>query len=618
MLRPVSDADRERDLRRLERDRRRREQGRPTYFDEVGTTFAADLPSQPTRVLDRERLRAQTTDSGAVQEGLRRESLEEGQFSLADSTIAPPADVSEVEIPRRRLAVSGAIFGLATALSRVLGLVREVVATYYFGASGKINAFTVAFQLPNLFRALVADAALSSSFVPVFTDLLEKDKKRAWRVASTLFWLLLLGLTALTAIFLLVAPWVIGIFGNPGHDRALAVGLSRVLFPIVALLGVSGIVVGILNSYDHFTVPALSPVFWNIAIIVGIAIGVPQAQTMSTKLYVYAFSILAATVIQVLLPVPWLRGFSGDGRLRMVLDWRDPAVKRVFVLMVPVTLGLGLINVNAVIDVFFASRYIDANLAPTAIQKAFLVYMLPQGMFSVAIATVLFPTLSRFASRGDMTGFRETVSNGLRQIAFLLIPAAVVSAVLAEPIIRILFQRGKFLPPQTPVVAAVLAAFSAGLVFNGAMLMLNRAFFSLQSNWVPTIVALGNLFLNAILDALLYHVGAWGIALSTAICNVAGTAALLVLLRSRLGRFDGGRIAVTVVKVSLASAAVAAVAWFVWHPLDSALGRSFPAQVVTLGLALTASVGIYLAACKALKVREMDVLLSLRSRLRRA
>jgi putative peptidoglycan lipid II flippase len=592
----MSDADRERDLRRLERDRRRRESGRATYFDQSGTSFAAgDLPTQETLVL-------------------RPESFDEGEFSPAEQVIEPPVEASAD--PGRRLAVSGAIFGLATALSRVLGLVREVVATYYFGASGKINAFTVAFQLPNLFRALVADAALSSAFVPVFTDLLEKDKKRAWRVASTLFWLMLLGLTALTAIFILVAPWVIGIFGNPGHDRALAVGLSRVLFPIVALLGVSGIVVGILNSYEHFTVPALSPVFWNIAIIVGIAIGVPQAQTMDTKLYVYAVSILVATLIQVFLPMPWLRG--RDGSLRLVLDWRDPAVKRVFVLMVPVTLGLGLINVNAVIDVFFASRYIDANLAPTAIQKAFLVYMLPQGMFSVAIATVLFPSLSRFASRGDMASFRETVSSGLRQIAFLLIPAAVVSAVLAEPIIRILFQRGKFVPANTPVVAAVLSAFSAGHVFNGAMLMLNRAFFSLQSNWVPTAIALGNLFLNVILDVVLYRVGAWGIALSTAICNVAGTAALLILLRRRLGRFEGARIALTVVKVCAASAAVAAVAWFVWHPLDSVLGRSFPAQVVSLGLALGASVGVYLLGCRVLEVRELDVLLSLRSRLRRA
>jgi putative peptidoglycan lipid II flippase len=593
MLRHVSDADRERDLRRLERDRRRRETGRPTYFDEFAATLAGgDLPTLETQVLRPDRLGAPMSDREAVETG--------GQ------------------LPRRRLAVSSAIFGVATALSRVLGLAREVVTSYYFGVYGKINAFTIAFQIPNLFRALVADAALSGAFVPVFTELLEKDKKRAWRVASTLFWLMLLGLTALTAIFVLVAPWVIGVFGNPGHDRALAVGLSRLLFPIVALLGISGIIVGILNSYEHFTVPALSPVFWNIAIIAGLAIGVPHYHTLNTKLYVYAASILVATVIQVFLPMPWLRGLDREGKLRIVLDWRDPAVKRVFVLMVPVTLGLGLINVNAVIDMFFASRFIDRNLAPTAINKAFLVYMLPQGMFSVAIATVLFPSLSRFASRGDMESFRATVSNGLRQIAFLLIPAAVVSAVLAEPIIRILNQRGKFLPVDTPVVAAVLAAFSAGLVFNGAMLMLNRAFFSLQSNWVPTVVALGNLFLNALLDLAFYRVGAWGIALATAICNIAGTIALLVLLRRRLGRFEGRAIATTVVKVCVASAAVAAVAWFVWHPLDSALGRSFIAQVVSLGLALSASVGVYFAACRVLRVREMQVLLSLRSRLRRA
>src|SRR5213076_1437705 len=140
----------------------------------------------------------------------------------------PPYTRRVDERSGRRLARSTAIFSLATGLSRILGLVREVVAAYYFGAAGKINAFTVAFQVPNLIRALVADAALSSAFVPVFVDLLRKDPKRAWRVASSLFWLLLLGLTALSALFILVAPWVIGIFGNPGHDRALAVGLSRV------------------------------------------------------------------------------------------------------------------------------------------------------------------------------------------------------------------------------------------------------------------------------------------------------------------------------------------------------------------------------------------------------
>src|SRR5947208_12153878 len=183
--------------------------------------------------------------------------------------------------------------------------------------------------------------------------------------------------------------------------------------------------------------------------------------------------------------------------------------------------------------------------------------MLPQGMFSVAVATVLFPSLSRFATRGDLDGFRSTVSMGLRQIAFLLVPAAVVSAVLAEPIIRILFQRGAWAPSQTPVVAAALAAFSAGLVFNGAMLMLNRAFFSLQSNWIPTIVALGNLALNAVLDAAFYRFGTWGIPLSTAVCNVAGTVALVVLLRRQLGRLDGGEIVASTARIVSVSAVVA-------------------------------------------------------------
>jgi putative peptidoglycan lipid II flippase len=530
---------------------------------------------------------------------------------------APPA-LAPVPGPRR-LAVSTAIFGIATALSRLLGLIREMVASYYFGAAGRINAFTIAFQIPNLVRALVADAALSSAFVPVFSDLLEKgDRRRAWRVASSLFWLMLLGLTALTAVYILVAPWVIGVFGQSGQDRHLAVGLSRVLFPLVALLGVSGIVVGILNSYDHFTVPALSPVFWNLAIIVGLVIGVPQADGTDAKLYVYAASILVATLIQVLLPMPWLRSLDrGEERLRVVLDWRDPAVRQVFKLMIPVTLGLGLINVNAVIDTFFAARYLDPSLAPRAIQTAFLVYMLPQGMFSVAIATVLFPTLSRLAARGDLAGFADAVSRGLRQIAFLLAPAAVVSAVLAEPIIRLLYQRGAWHPAQTPVVAGALAAFSGGLVFNGAMLMLNRAFFSLKSNWVPTIVALGNLFLNAVLDLGFYRFGTWGIPLATAVCNVASTIALVILLRRRVGPVGGAAIASTLAKIVSASALVAVVAYGVWRPLDSALGRSFPAQAVSLGLALAVSAAVYLAACRALRVREMQALLSLRGRRRR-
>jgi putative peptidoglycan lipid II flippase len=526
---------------------------------------------------------------------------------VESSAVGPGA----VPLPSRRgIARSTAIFAGLTAISRVFGVVREVVAAYYFGAAGKINAFTIAFQIPNLARALVADAALSSAFVPVFSELIEKgDRRRAWRVASTLFWIMLLGLTAISAFFIVIAPYVIGVFGNPGHDRGLAVGLSQVLFPMVSLLGVSGIIVGILNTYNHFTIPALSPIVWNVAIIAGLVIGVPQQTSTNAELYVYAASILVATVIQTLLPYPWLRSLErGEERLRVLIDWRDPMVKRTFVLMIPVTLGLGLINVNAVIDQVFASRLVDPILAPTAIQKSFLVYMLPQGVFAVAITTVLFPTLSRLAARRDLAGFRTTISGGLRQLAFLLIPASAITAVLAEPIIRILFQRGQWAPYQTPVVADALAAFTAGLFFNGIMLLFGRGFFSLQLNWIPTTIALGNLGLNAALDAVFYRFGTWGIPLATAVVNAVGAAAMLYVMRRRVGPLDGRRTLSTVVRVASASAVVAGLAYLVWDPLDASLGRSFAAQLVSLGAALAVAIVAYLGMCRLLRVEELGVL----------
>jgi putative peptidoglycan lipid II flippase len=518
----------------------------------------------------------------------------------------------EQRATRRRLARSTAIFSLATGLSRILGLVREVVARYYFGTVGAINAFEVAFLIPNTIRALVADAALSSAFVPVFSELLVKgERKRAWRVASSLFWLVLLGLGGLTALFILISPWIMAAFGYGD----LAVGLSRVLFPIVVLLGLSGIVVGILNSYEHFTVPALTPVFWNIAIIIGLVIGVPRAHGIDDKLYVYAFSILVATVIQFLLPLPWLRG--RDGRLQVVVDWRDPAVRQTLVLMVPITIGLGLINLNAVVDTFFAARFIDRFHAPSAINAAFRLYMLPQGMFSVAVATVLFPTLSRLATRADLDGFRRTVSGAIRLIAFLLFPASIVCAVLAEPIVRVVYQRGDFTPAQTPATAHALAAFSLGLAFNGFMLMLNRAFFSLQSPWIPTWVALGNLGLNALLDAAFYSLGIWGLPLSTSIVNIAGSTALFILLRRRLRRLELRETSRSVARVAVACIPLTIVSYGVWWLFDVPLNGSFLAALLALLVALTAGVVTYGISCRLLGVRELETLLSLRSRAQR-
>jgi putative peptidoglycan lipid II flippase len=399
-----------------------------------------------------------------------------------------------------------------------------------------------------------------------------------------------------------------------GYDD-LTVRLSQILFPLVVLLGVSGIIVGILNAYDEFAIPALTPVAWNLVIIAGLVIGVPRAETTDGELYVYAVSIVIGTVVQVLLPIPWLRGL--DGRLRVAIDWRDPAVWRVFKLMIPVTISLGLINLNAVIGTFVAAKYIDPTIAPNAIDKAFRIYMLPQGMFSVAVATVLFPALSRLSTRADWDGFRATVATGLRQIAFLLVPASVICAVLAEPIVRLVYQRGEFTPDQTPIVASALAAFSLGLAFNGAMLLLNRAFFSLQAPRIPTFVAAGNLIFNGLLYVALYRVGVWGVPLAISIANIAGALALVLLLRRRLGRLELGQMWRALLRICAASAVLGVVAYGVWWALDDALGRGIVGQLVSVAGGVTVGGLAYLGACRLLGVREIDTLLSLRARFRR-
>jgi putative peptidoglycan lipid II flippase len=613
----VEDAERQRQERRLARDRRRREQGKPTYFESEATLdswpISQDRAERSTAIMRPRRDRGELIELEA--QALDAEGL------AAPITAAPPTTAPEAleGDTGRGLARSGVIFAIATGVSRVIGLVREIAQAAIFGISGPVNAFEIAFLIPNTVRSLVADSALSAAFVPVFSDLLVKgERQRAWRVASSLFWLMLVGLGGLTAFFIVIAPWVMAIFGfGPGHRYGvIAAELARILFPLVLILGLTGIVVGILNSYDHFTVPALSPVLWNVIILLGLGLGVhtTSPDEHSTRLYIYAVSILVATIAQFLLPLPWLRGL--DGRLHMAIDIRDPAVKRTFVLMVPITIGLGLININALIDQLFATHLpadvLHRHDAPAAIVRAFRLYMLPQGVFSVAVATVLFPLLSRHASRQDWNGFRHTMSTGLRLICFLLVPASVTAAVLATPIVRLLYQHGNFGPKDTPIVAASLAAFALGLTFNGTMLMLNRGFFSLQSPWIPSWVALGNLGVNAVLDAVFYRFGIWGIPLSTSLVNIAGTAALLVLFRRRMPGFEISETARSFVLVCLASVVLAAVGWGVWYLLDSGLGHSLPAQIVSLGAGLALGYVAFFGVCRLLGVRELETLLRLR------
>jgi len=425
----------------------------------------------------------------------------------------------------RRLARNTAFFSFATGLSRVLGLVREVVAASLFGVSGAMSAFTIAFQVPNLVRALFADSALQGAFVPVFTELLEKGERReAFRVASSLFFLIFLLLGALTALFVLFAEPIMSVFA-PGFDddpalEELTVQLSQLMFPIVVLLALSGLVVGMLNSFEHFAVPALAPVAWNAVIIATLAALVPLLPE-EDEIYAYAIGILAGTVVQFLLPLPWLRGRGGRFMLR--LDWRDERVRRVLKLMLPVTIALGLINLSLLINSLFGT--LVSEEAPAAIDKAFRIYQLPQGLFSISIATILFPTLSRFAARGARDDLRRTMGNGVRQICLLLIPSAVLMAVLAEPITRLVYERGAFDAEATDLTSTAMLWWSISLPFQGVSLLFSRTFFSLQRPWATTALSGLNLLVNAALAAALYApFEIAGIVIGT----VAGTIAMCV------------------------------------------------------------------------------------------
>ena len=395
-----------------------------------------------------------------------------------------------------------------------------------------MSAFTVAFQVPNLMRALFADAALQGAFVPVFTELLEKGRRReALTVAWSVFSLMTALLGALTLLFLLLAAPIMSAV-TPGFDhspelRHLTITMSRIMFPVVLLLALSGIVVGMLNSLGHFSIPALTPVIWNL-IIIGCLVFLRDRFIGPHQIYAYAIGVLLGTIAQFLIPLPFL--FRAGIPFKLSFDWQNPDVWRVLKLMLPVTIALGLINFDALINSIFGTLVSDS--APAAIDKAFRIYQLPQGLFSVAIATVLFPTLARLAAREDYHNLRHTMANGVRQTLLLLIPSAALMAVLSQPITRLVYQRG---------------AFGGGATHLAGTLVM-------------------------------------------AVCQAA-------VLRRDLGGIDGYETLRTVARISLATVVMAVASYLVWWLFDAGLGRSLIAQIVSMGLAVSAAILVY-AGCE--------------------
>jgi putative peptidoglycan lipid II flippase len=515
-------------------------------------------------------------------------------------TTAPPA--------RRSFARNTVIFSVLTGLSRIAGLMREVLASSYFGLSPAFSAFTLAFYIPNVVRSLFADSALSAAFVPVFTELLEEDRKReAFRLASTLFMVMLIALGVITILFIAAAGVIVPIFTGSEFTHAmdvLAIGLSRVMFPIVLILGLNGLTVGILQAYDHFTIPALSPLVWNVVIMVFLVFGRPF---FTNDLYAYAVGILVGTGVQFVMALPTLKtvGFHFEFHF----DWRDPRVKQVFALMLPVTVGLGLINFNVFANSILGG-YVSVQ-APRAIDAAFRVYMLPQGMFSVAIATVLFPQLSRLAARRDLPGLRKTVDNGLRLIFLMLLPATAATLVLAEPITRLVFQRGAFDAADTNIVATALFWFSFSLPFSGVNLLLTRTFFSLQRPWLVTYLSIGNLIVNVGVSIIFVAMGlgVGGIVAGTAIADIVMAAAQFYVLRNELK--DPLQLRETgelVIGMLIAAAWFGIVAYAAWAGLDWIFGRSLLGQVISVGGGLALGAAAYIQVVLAMRIPEAEQL----------
>ena len=539
--------------------------------------------------------------------------------SPTDISAQTPPDTASPPRPRRRIALNTVIFAISTGLSRFAGLGREIVAASFFGTSAFASAFTLAAQVPNLMANLFSQAALSAAFVPVFAELLHEGRERdAFGLASALFWIITISLGAVTGLWMVTAPHIVPLFTGGLHGSAvtLTVGLSRVLFPVVLLLSLTGLLVGILQSYDEFTIAALAPAVWNLVILTLLVVLHPHFRGKDA-LYAYAVAWLVATVVQLLMVAAALRRVRF--RLAFKVNWHDPRIRQVLILFLPVTISIGIINLDGFLNAVFGA--LVSSQAPRAIDNAFRIYMLPQGVFSVAVATVLFPALSRFVIRREPVGMRRAIGNGMRQINLLMIPSAAILLVLATPITRLVYQRGAFNAYSTHLVSTALFWYAFSLPFAGVNILLSRTFFALKRPWIATRLAALNMAVDVIVSVALYKpLGIAGLVIGTASANAVMTALQLYRLRKGFGgRLEGAQTVMITIRILVASAIMAGIAWGLWDAVNRVVGESLLGQIVSLGVAISVALAIYSWTVLAMRIPEArQIQAFVRSRLRLA
>jgi len=442
---------------------------------------------------------------------------------------------------------------LLFVLSRLLGLMREMTIGARFGTSAELDAYLAAFRLPDLIFQLIAGGALGSAFIPTFTACLTRgDRAGAWRLASAVVNLVLLLLTLIALLAALFAhPLVAHVIapGFPPAQQTLTAQLLRWLLVSTVIFGVSGIVMSILNSFQHFLSPALAPAIYNLGIIGGAWFLAPR-----WGVHGLVIGVVAGAAGHLLVQIPAL--VRRRPHYVLTLGLRQPDVREVGRLMAPRVLGLAAVQLNFLVNTILASGLAEGSLA--ALNYGWLLMLLPQGVVAQGIATAAFPTFSALAARGERAEMRSVFGDTLRAILFLTIPASVGLFVLRVPLIRLLLERGAFGAASTAAVAYALSFYAWGLIAHAAVEIACRAFYALHDTLTPVLVGLGAMALNIVLSlALRGPLRHGGLALANTVATGLEMLVLLVLLRRRLGGLEERRVGLAAGRAVLVSGAMA-------------------------------------------------------------
>lgn len=509
-----------------------------------------------------------------------------------------------------RLARSAGVIGLATTASRILGLVRDQILAYFFGAGNAMDAFNVAFRIPNLLRDLFAEGAMSAAFVPTFTRrITHHGKDDAWRLGNHVVNALILATAVIVVLGIVFARPLVhlmaGDYARVPGKLDLTVSMTRVMMPFLTLIAVAAACMGMLNSLRRFFVPAFAPTMFNVGTIVGVLALVPVLSAWGVQpIFAAAIATLIGGGLQVAIQLPALR--REGYRYRVSLDRHDHGLREILVLMGPGVLGLAAVQINVFVNTWLATG--QGTGAVSWLNYAFRLMYMPIGIFGLSIATAALPTISQHAAREDKDALRRTFSSGLRMILMLNVPATAGLIALAAPIVDLLFRRGRFTPADTAATAAAVVFYAPGLIGYSAVKLAVPTFYALKESRIPVIVSALTVTLNVVLNVTLARVlGYRGLALGTAVAALFNAGVLLWLLQRRLDGIDGRRVAMAFCKIAVASVVMAVAAWAgerAFH--ETWPGASTLWRLIRLTAVIAFALAVLAGVAKVLRIHEFN------------